>query len=85
MNRFPSKDLHNSPLASQDLAFFVEIHKRASHDRLRESYDDSEDYQTQTEDFEDHQSEFEFDPFPHPTGHRFCLEDFEPFKKPFVV
>ena len=32
MNHVPSEDLHNSPLASQDLAFFEEIHKKASHD-----------------------------------------------------
>ena len=46
MNHVPSKDLHNSPSASQDLALFEEIHKKVSHDRLRESYDDLEDYQT---------------------------------------
>ena len=85
MNRAPSEDLHNSLLASQDLAFFEEIHKKYSRDRLRESYDDSEDYQTETEVAKDYQSEFEFDPIPHPIGHRFCLADFEPFPKPFVV
>ena len=36
MNRAPSEDLHNSLLASQDLAFFEEIHKKASHDQIRE-------------------------------------------------
>ena len=46
MNHFPSEDLHNSPLASQDLALCEEIHKKASHDRLRECYDDSKGYQT---------------------------------------
>ena len=46
MNYFPSKDPHNSLLASQDLAFFEEIHKKASHDRLRECYDDTEGCQT---------------------------------------
>ena len=30
MNRAPSEDLHNSLLASQDLAFFEEIHKKVS-------------------------------------------------------
>ena len=46
MNRAPSEDLHNSLLASQDLAFFKEIHKKASHDQLRVFYDDSEGCQT---------------------------------------
>ena len=46
MNRFPSEDLHNSLLTSQDLAFSEEIHKKASHDQIKESYDDSEDCQT---------------------------------------
>ena len=46
MTRFPSKDLHNSLLTSQDLAFSEEICKKASHDLLRESYDDPEDCQT---------------------------------------
>ena len=32
MKHAPSEDLHNSPLASQDLAFFEEIPKKASHD-----------------------------------------------------
>ena len=40
MNRAPSEDLHNSLLASQDLAFFEEVHKKASHDQLRECCDD---------------------------------------------
>ena len=46
MNRAPSEDLHNSLLASQGLAFFEEIHKKASHDRIRECYDDFEGCQT---------------------------------------
>ena len=46
MNRFPSRDLHNSLLTSQDLAFSEEIHKKASHDQLRECYDDLEGCQT---------------------------------------
>ena len=46
MNRAPSEDLHNSLLASQDLAFFEEIHKKASHDRLKVFHDDLEGYQT---------------------------------------
>ena len=85
MNRFPSEDLHDSPLASQDLALFEEIHKRASHDRLREFHDDLEGYETLTVVAEDYQLEFVFDPFPHPTGHHFCLANFEPFPKLFVV
>ena len=58
MNRAPSEDLHNSLLASQDLAFFEEIHKKASHDPIRECYDDFEDYQTWTKVSEDFQSKF---------------------------
>ena len=46
MNHAPSEDLHNSLIASQDLGFFEEIHKKASHDQLRECYDDFGDYQT---------------------------------------
>ena len=46
MNHAPSEDLHNSLLASQDLAFFEEIHKKASHDQIRECYDDFEGCQT---------------------------------------
>ena len=42
MNRAPSEDLNNSLLASQDLAFFEEIHKKASHDEIRECYVDLE-------------------------------------------
>ena len=49
MNRDPSEDLHNSLLASQDLAFFEEIHKKASHDQIRECYDDFEGCQTWSE------------------------------------
>ena len=55
MNRAPSEDLHNSLLASQDLAFFEEIHKKASRDQIREFYDDFEGCQTQTEVSEDFQ------------------------------
>ena len=55
MNRAPSEDLHNSLLTAQDLAFFEEIHKKASHDQTRECYDDSEDYQTWTRVPEDFQ------------------------------
>ena len=51
MNRAPSEDLHNSLLASQDLAFFEEIHKKAFRDKIRECYDDPEGCQTLTEDF----------------------------------
>ena len=69
MNRAPSEDLHNSPLASQDLAFFEEIHKKASHDQIRECYDDSEGYQTWTEVSADFQSKFWCDPFLHQTYH----------------
>ena len=58
MNRAPSEYLHNSPLAFQDLAFFEEIHKKASHDQIRECYDDSKGYQTWTEVSEDFQSKF---------------------------
>ena len=55
MNRAPSKDLHNTLLASQDLAFFKEIHRKASHDQIRECYDDFEGCQTLTEVSEDFQ------------------------------
>ena len=56
MNRFPFEDLHNSLLTSQDLAFSEEIHKKASHDKLKECYDDFEGCQTLTKVFEDYQS-----------------------------
>ena len=46
MNRAPSEDLHNSLLAFQDIAFFEEIHKKASRDWLGASYEDLEGYQT---------------------------------------
>ena len=49
MNRAPSEDLHNSLLAFQDLTFFEEIHKKASHDQIRECYDDLEGCQTWSE------------------------------------
>ena len=42
MNRAPFEDLHNTLLDFQDLAFFEEIHKKASHDQIRECYDDLE-------------------------------------------
>ena len=58
MNRAPSKDRHNSLLASQDLAFFEEIHKKASRDQIRECYDDLEGCQTWTKVSEDFQSRF---------------------------
>ena len=58
MNRFPSEDLHNSLLTSQDLALSEEDHKKASHDQIRECYDDFEDYQTWTEVSKDFQSKF---------------------------
>ena len=54
MNRAPSEDLHNSLLASQGLAFFEEIHKKVSHDQLRECYDDFEGCHTLTEVFKDY-------------------------------
>ena len=58
MNHTPSEDLHNSLLASKDLAFFEEIHKKASHDQIRECYDDLEGCQILTEVSEDFQSKF---------------------------
>ena len=57
MNRFPSEDLHNSFLTSQDLAFSEEIHKKSTHDQLRECYDDFEGCQTEFEVSEDYLSE----------------------------
>ena len=67
MTRAPSKDLHNTLLAFQDLpfieeiqekascdlAFLEEIHKKVSHDQIRECYDDLEGCQTWTEVSED--------------------------------
>ena len=85
MNRFPSEDLHNSLLTSQDLAFSKEIQKKVSHDQLRGCYDDFEGYQTKFEVSQDYLSESWFTSIPHPTGHRFCLVDFESFLKPSVV
>ena len=58
MNHAPSEDLHNPPLAFQDLAFFEEIHKKASHDQIRECYDDLKGCQIWTEVSEDFQSRF---------------------------
>ena len=58
MNRAPSEDLNNSLLTVQDLAFFEEIHKKASHDQIRACYDDFKDCQTWTEVSEDFQSKF---------------------------
>ena len=46
MNRAPSEDLHNTLLASQDLASFEEVHRKASRDQMRECYDDFEGCQT---------------------------------------
>ena len=46
MNHAPFEYLHNSPLAAQGLAFFEEINKKASHDQIRECYDDLEGCQT---------------------------------------
>ena len=40
------EDLHESLSVSQALASFEEIHKKASHDQLRECYDDFEGCQT---------------------------------------
>ena len=57
MNRAPSEDLHNSLLASQDLAFSEEIHKKASHDQLTKCYDDFEGCQTEFEVSKDYLSE----------------------------
>ena len=58
MNRAPSEDLHNPLLASQDLAFFEEIRKKASRDQIGECYDDLEGCQTETKVSEDFQSRF---------------------------
>ena len=55
MNHAPSEDLHNSLLAFQGLAFFKEIHMKASHDQIREYYDDLEGCHTQYEVSEDFQ------------------------------
>ena len=85
MNRAPSGDLHNSLLASQGLSFFEEIHKKASHDQIRECYDDLEGCQTWSKVSEDFQSRLECDPFLHPTYHHFYPACFEPFQEPFVV
>lgn len=49
MNHTTSEDLHNSLLTAQDIAFFEEIHKKASRDQIGECYDDLEDCQTCTE------------------------------------
>ena len=59
MNRAPSEDLHNSLLASQDLAFFEEVQEKASRDQIRECYDDLEGRQTWNGVSEDFQLEFE--------------------------
>mgnify|MGYP005850702357 CR=1 FL=1 len=58
MNHAPSKDLHNSLLVVQDLAFSEEINKKASYDQTRECYDDLEGCQTETKVSEDFQSRF---------------------------
>ena len=57
MNHFPSEDLHTSLLTSQYLAFSEEIHKKVSHDQLRECIDDFEGCQTEFEVSEDYLSE----------------------------
>ena len=85
MNHAPSEDLHKSLLTAQDLAFFEEIHKKASHDQIRECYDDFEECQTLTEVSKDFQSKFSCDPFLPPTYLRFYLACFELFREPFAV
>ena len=85
MNHAPSKDLHNSLLASQDLAFFAETHKKASHDQTREYYVDLEGRQTWNEVSKDSQPMLFTDPFLHPTYHRSYLACIELFPKLFVV
>ena len=85
MNHAPSEDLHNSLLTSKDIAFFEEIHKKASHDQIRECYDDSGGYQTWTRVPEDFQPKLSIDPFLHPTYHHSHSACFELFPKLFVV
>ena len=85
MNRAPFEDLHNSLLASQDLAFFEEIQKKASRNQTREYYDDLEVRQTWTEVFEDSKLMLLTDPFLHPTYHRSYLACSELFPRLFVV
>ena len=85
MNHAPSEDLHNPLLASQDLAFFEEIHKKASRDQIRECYDDLEGCQTWNEVSEDFQPKLLTDPFLHPTYHRSYLACIELFPTLFVV
>ena len=58
MNHAPSEDLYNSLLTAQGLAFFEEIHKKASHDQIGECYDELEDCQTWTEVSEDFSQDF---------------------------
>ena len=85
MNRAPFEDLHISPLAFQDLAFFEEIHKKASHDQIKECYDDFQGCQTKSEVSEDFQPKLSIDPFLHPTYHRSYPACIELFPKLFVV
>ena len=84
MNRAPSEDLHNSLLASQDLAFFEEIHKKVSHDQIRECYDDIEGCQTWSE-----VGRFSVKvlvrSISSPNISSLLCSIFEPFQKPFVV
>ena len=85
MNRAPSEDLHNSLLASQDLAFFEEVQEKASRDQIRERYDDLGDHQTWNGVPEDFKPRLLTDPFLHPTYHRSYLACIELFPKLFVV
>ena len=85
MNHAPSEDLHNSLLASQDLAFLEEVQEKVSRDQIREHYDDLEGCQTWTKVSEDSQPKLLTDPFLHPTYHRSYLACIELFPKLFVV
>ena len=85
MNHAPSEDLHISLLAFQDLAFFEEIHKKASRDQIRERYDDHGGRQTWNGVPEDFQPRLLTDPFLSPTYHRSYLACIELFPKLFVV
>ena len=69
MNRASSEDLHNPPLAFQDLTFFEEIQKKASRDQTREYYVDLEGRQTWNEVSEDSQPKLLTDPFLRPKYH----------------
>ena len=63
MNRAPSEDLHNPLLSFQDLAFFEDIQKKASHDQTKEHYVDLEGRQTWNEVSKDSQPMLLTDPF----------------------